>query len=794
MKKLLLVLIFFTGVLNAQDYTVQSIGFTPPHSYVQTNSDINVDDGYSGVLPIGFDFEFYGNLYSQLIIGGNGVINFNASEANSYCIWTFSEDIPSIDLEIKNAIYGVYHDLDPSISTISEINYAYYGTAPNRRFVVNFYEINHFTCNDIATTTQIVLYETTNNIDVYVKDKPVCFPWNNGNALLGIMNEDGTQGIAAPGRNTSDSPWEAYNEAWRFGFFDGNEVIANNVNFTICDDDGDGFGLFDLSLIVNDVIGNQNDVTVSFFETFLDANNNTNPIVSNLYLNTINPQTLYARVENTNGLFETSDVTLQVVTCLLDDSDDDGVTNSQEDLNGDGILNNDDTDNDGIPNYLDADDDGDMVSTLIETTGTGAGILPSVYVYIDTDNDAIENYLDNDDDGDGIVTAEEDYNLNGNPLDDDVNLNSIPDFLDVNVSIVPNSALCDNVMLDPTYVGCEGDEIVLSATCANAIQYQWFRDGLLINGATTGTLAVTVAGEYTLAITDVNATSFTDTQVIFEPIPVINPISDYLVCDMDGDGLAIFNLTNKDSEILNGQLDVIVTYFETLNDATADENEITIPINYTSPSAVIWVRLESLTTGCFTISSFNLIVNLAPEVVNTPENLIVFDTDDFATFDLTSNESLMLGGQNPAGFDFTYFLTEADCFNNTNPIVNPTAFNNTSNPQTVYVQFQDLITGCFICESFDVIVEEELGLGDNTFLDITIYPNPTTGLVTISNISNSTFTSIELFTIEGKQMFIDSVLENGDDISLNISALTNGIYFVKIKAGNNEVVKRIVKQ
>lgn len=429
MKVKLLLLVFLLNFLciQAQDYVVESIGFNPPHSYIQTGTSIDADDEFSNLIPLDFDFDFYGITYSDVVIGGNGVINFNVFEAGEYCAWVFEEDIPDINMDIKNSIYGVYHDMDPSANQTNEINYAQYGTAPNRRFVVNFYQVPHFSCNNLITTVQIVLYETTNTIEVYVKEKPSCVAWNNGNAILGIQNMDGTEGIAAPNRNNSNSPWEAYNEAWRFSFYEGNTVEAYPFTFSICDEGNGGFETFDFSLIEGNVIGNQSNVTVTYHETFLDANDNLNPIASP-YVNLSNPQNVYARVENTDGIYATSDINLEVISCI----DNDGVLTMDEDLNGDGYPGNDDTDNDGISNYLDPDDDNDSVDTLTETTGIGAGFGPQ-YIFIDTDDDGIENYIDNDDDGDGVLSIFEDYNNNGTPLDDDLNNNDIPDFLDPEV-------------------------------------------------------------------------------------------------------------------------------------------------------------------------------------------------------------------------------------------------------------------------------------------------------------------------------------------------------------------------
>ncbi|WP_299766359.1 T9SS type A sorting domain-containing protein [uncultured Dokdonia sp.] len=135
------------------------------------------------------------------------------------------------------------------------------------------------------------------------------------------------------------------------------------------------------------------------------------------------------------------------ITICPEDTDNDGVPDEEEDLNGNGDLEDDDTDNDDIPNYLDDDDDGDLVMTIDEITGIGAGIAPQDF--IDTDDDMIENYLDDDDDGDLVLTRDEDYNNSGSPLDDDINDNGIPDFLDPDVALSTDEFTVTNFALYP---------------------------------------------------------------------------------------------------------------------------------------------------------------------------------------------------------------------------------------------------------------------------------------------------------------------------------------------------------
>ena len=227
--------------------------------------------------------------------------------------------------------------------------------------------------------------------------------------------------------------------------------ITQPNNLFINEGDGDGFAIFDLTInesVMLDGLDPQ-DYNVSYFENELDAQNNFPPLSDpTAYLNIENPQNIYVRVENvnTNCHLITS---FEIATDeLAPDADGDGIANEDEDLNNNGNLNDDDTDGDGLPNYLDSDDDGDTVQTIDETTGIGAGVAPS-YIYIDTDGDTIENYLDNDDDGDDTLTIDEDYNNNGNPIDDDTNANGIPDFLDDEVFLSVNSFSFEDLSIYP---------------------------------------------------------------------------------------------------------------------------------------------------------------------------------------------------------------------------------------------------------------------------------------------------------------------------------------------------------
>ncbi|PKP04951.1 MAG: hypothetical protein CVU11_02065 [Bacteroidetes bacterium HGW-Bacteroidetes-6] len=199
-----------TGLTTS--YTVSSIPFAPPYPVTSgTVFSLGTDDIWSSSpITIPFNFCFFGSSYNQIWVGSNGVLTFT-NPGSTYCPWSFTASVPSSSL-IMNSVFGVYQDIDPSVC--GTIRYAVLGSYPCRTFVFNFNQVCHFSCTSLTTTTQMVLYEGTNVIEVYVYNKPLCSSWNNGNSLIGIQNSTGTLGYAPPGRNTGQ--WTATNEAWRF--------------------------------------------------------------------------------------------------------------------------------------------------------------------------------------------------------------------------------------------------------------------------------------------------------------------------------------------------------------------------------------------------------------------------------------------------------------------------------------------------------------------------------------------------------------------------------------------------
>ena len=77
-----------------------------------TQIDMTLDDVFSDVINIGFDFVYNGVQYDQCLISSNNFLSFNILEANMYSNWSINDAIPSA-ANPSNAIMAPFQDLNP---------------------------------------------------------------------------------------------------------------------------------------------------------------------------------------------------------------------------------------------------------------------------------------------------------------------------------------------------------------------------------------------------------------------------------------------------------------------------------------------------------------------------------------------------------------------------------------------------------------------------------------------------------------------------------------------------------
>ncbi|MDR2841528.1 MAG: hypothetical protein LBV75_09795, partial [Paludibacter sp.] len=218
-------------------YSVIPISYDPPYPIGPAPganlifSSNAPDDSWGQVISLPFAFCFFENTYSKAIVGANGQITFDTSHpayaggTNPYD-FTANDNIPNTGFlpqgqKVFNSIFGVYEDIDPSKAWGTAGVYAgVLGAKPCRTLCVSFKDIPCYGNNQFTNSYQMVLYEGSNVIEVYVDRRNNKSITNQGKGIIGVINEDGSDGIAAPGRNVNDPAWQVLNddqrEAWRF--------------------------------------------------------------------------------------------------------------------------------------------------------------------------------------------------------------------------------------------------------------------------------------------------------------------------------------------------------------------------------------------------------------------------------------------------------------------------------------------------------------------------------------------------------------------------------------------------
>ena len=240
MKKVLSIIlaIIFSNSLLSQitilenDTTICSGSLTFNATVLNSSNPTSVslsDDTHSGVVPIGFTFNYYGTNYTQCVISSNNYITFNLANANNFSPWSINFNVPDASTtEIQNAILGPWQDINPGAG--GNVRYATVGTAPNRIFVVEYCNIPMFSCTNLQFSSQIQLYENGSRVQTHIISKPLCTTWNTGQAIHATHNNGGTQATVVTGRN-ANSQWTVNNEGREFSW-NGTTYTQNVIPFS----------------------------------------------------------------------------------------------------------------------------------------------------------------------------------------------------------------------------------------------------------------------------------------------------------------------------------------------------------------------------------------------------------------------------------------------------------------------------------------------------------------------------------------------------------------------------------
>ncbi len=145
-----------------------------------TGTSLGLSDDDSTNIDLPFTFNYFGMNYNQVFVNSNGNLTFGGSFTD------YSNRCLPIS-ETSDIIAGFWDDLNPSAG--GNVYYEVRGTAPNRMFLVEWFNVPHYR-NIGNATFEIILYEGNNDIFFQYLDVDFGNPnFNDGNsATLGIQN------------------------------------------------------------------------------------------------------------------------------------------------------------------------------------------------------------------------------------------------------------------------------------------------------------------------------------------------------------------------------------------------------------------------------------------------------------------------------------------------------------------------------------------------------------------------------------------------------------------------------
>lgn len=187
-------------------YTVESIPYNPvdPTFHAGSRLNISTDDAWENTaISFPFTFMFFGYPYTQAVVGSNGLVTFDLTKVGQHCAYNFHGQlpIPNTAFPEKNAIYGVYEDIDPGggLSATQGMFRFVGGEYPCRYLCASVNEVPIYPWSshqNARSTYQIVCYEGTNIIEVHIKKRSCCATANSGEGLVGIQNATGTTQVS----------------------------------------------------------------------------------------------------------------------------------------------------------------------------------------------------------------------------------------------------------------------------------------------------------------------------------------------------------------------------------------------------------------------------------------------------------------------------------------------------------------------------------------------------------------------------------------------------------------------
>ncbi len=361
---------------------------------------------------------------------------------------------------------------------------------------------------------------------------------------------------------------------------------------------------------------------------------------------------------------------------------------------------------------------------------------------------------------------------------------------------------------------CLGDSVNLSTGTYNS--YMWSNSG------TTQGISVLQSGTYTVTVTDANGCQgvSNDTMVTVNPLPVVTITPDGPTSFCDGDSVILTASGGVSYIWSNGPTDQSITIDQTSSlyvtatdtngcSATSATTNVTVtsgaPV-ITTNSALEFCRGDSVILTASAGNSYqwsngettqSVTVYLSDTLTVTvfgtngcdgtsqPVEVIV---NDLPNPTVAINVDSVVTGQGYSTYQWYVNGNSIAGANNYFHIYTPTG----SGDYQVSVTDTN---GCSaISDSLEVIVTGTTEQGEFT---ISIHPNPNLGEFVVNAVfEGGTDYTIEIMDMNGKSVIPKALSGSGNSFTqrFDLRSIAQGVYLLKVTAGDKQIVKQIIKQ
>lgn len=563
---------------------------------------------------------------------------------------------------------------------------------------------------------------TNGNTDLVVKYHYTQIDAENGVNAIGFpyVNTNPTELIFVRVFNTLTSCYTT--TTLTVTVFNNPSINTEDHYIDACDQDHDGFAAFDLTSIIDEVLEGLTGVSTSFYETYQDAIDGTNPIVNETnYENIIaDEQIIYIRVENTNtGCASVTPIELHTNLLLT-------ATNIRD-------FSLCDIDNDNSEAF-------NLSNIAIEIINTIPGITVEFYEN-QTDRDNQTNALDQ-----SIL-----YSPTNNPQTLYLTLSNASCSEAAEINLIINPIIVFDSIGYTEYCDTDQDGFTsiylpyfnsLVTEGQNGFSVRYFltetdadtNSNPLPSNYTNTTNPLTVYTRISYGQTGCGSVNSFEIEVL--PAPMTTAPSQIIICDDDQDAVYVVDLTQKITEIISDTTNRTVSFHNTQGNANNNTNPIANPSAYSSNTQTVFIRVENNSTGCYSTESLDIIINTVPVIgtINSYINQYSFCedySDGIGEFIFVNKDAEILNGQ--YGKIVSYYLNETDAETKTNAIDKNQIYENISNPQTIFVRVENVTD-----EDCNAISQFEIEVGTRP-----LYNEPT-DLFTCDDISNDASEAFDL--------------------------------------------------